>query len=246
MIAIETDALVKRYRDGQRDRVVVRDVALSLEERTCTVLMGPSGCGKTTLLSLLGGMVQPTSGDVRLYGESLVRLRDGHRTELRRRRIGFVFQELALVPAMTVRENLVLPWVPLGLPPRAALDTILSYAERVGIADVLDRPARTLSGGERQRAAIVRALAFDAPILLLDEPSAHLDAENAARLVTLLRELHAAGKTIVLSTHDPRLADVGRLCPMRDGRIEELRTAEPTTGDLDAGAATTTKPGDEG
>lgn len=212
----------KRYRDGARRIDAVASVSVSIPKGELHVLRGPSGSGKTTLLGLMGAMIAPTSGGVTVLGDELTHLRDHHRTALRRERIGFVFQHLQLVDGMTVRENVLLPLVPLGGASAAHVKRCEALLARFGIADEIDRRADRLSGGQRQRAAIARALILEPPILLLDEPTAHLDTENALAVVDLLAELVGDGATIVAATHDPRLADdprVHRVHVMRDGAL---------------------------
>ena len=227
--ALECLDVDKRYPDGSRVVHAVRSVSVAIEEGSLTVIRGPSGCGKTTLLSLFGGMIAPTSGEIRVLGRSIVHLRDRHRAALRRDEVGFVFQELALVPEMSVEENLWLPLVPVGGPTKddeARLDERLS---RVGLTAHKQTLAKKLSGGERQRVAILRALVLDPPILLLDEPTAHLDADTTRELLAWLdgdlRTLTKdARRTIVIATHDPRVlehAGVDRTLSMSDGRIDE-------------------------
>jgi putative ABC transport system ATP-binding protein len=227
--ALECLDVDKRYPDGSRVVHAVRGVSVAIEEGSLTVIRGPSGCGKTTLLSLFGGMIAPTSGEIRVLGRSIVHLRDRHRAALRRDEVGFVFQELALVPEMSVEENLWLPLVPVGGPTKddeLRLDERLS---RVGLTAQKQTLAKKLSGGERQRVAILRALVLDPPILLLDEPTAHLDADTTRELLAWLdgdlRTLTKdARRTIVIATHDPRVlehAGVDRTLSMSEGRIEE-------------------------
>lgn len=220
--AIEAIEVSKRYLDGEKRMLAVDRISIAIAERELVVLRGPSGSGKTTLLGLIGGMIAPTSGDVKVYGTSIVHLRDAHRTALRRERVGFVFQELALIADMTLLENVLVPLVPTGgatKEERARADRLL---ERFGIAAKRHAIASRLSGGERQRAAIARALVRDPAILLLDEPTAHLDAASAGELVTLLMALRNEGKAIACSTHDPRLADdprIDRAIAIADGRV---------------------------
>ena len=220
--------VVKRYPDGAREVHAVRGVSLEVETGSLTLLCGPSGCGKTTLLSLLGGMIAPSSGEIHVLGRSIVRLRDRHRAALRRDEVGFVFQELALVPEMTVDENLWLPLVPVGGPSAEDERRLLARLERIGLARHRQTLAKKLSGGERQRVAILRALVLDPPILLLDEPTAHLDATSTEELLAWLDQLreettHTGGRrTIVIATHDPRVIEhrgVGRVIAMDDGRV---------------------------
>lgn len=220
--AIEVVEVSKRYRDGTRTIRAVDNVTLAVERGTLVVLRGPSGSGKTTLLGLMGAMIAPTSGRVCVLGKDLTHLRDHHRTAVRRERVGFVFQELGLIERMTLLENVLLPLVPLGgatAAQRARAETLLA---RVGLEGRMASTPEKLSGGERQRAAIARALVLAPPVLLLDEPTAHLDTENALAVVSLLAELVREGTTVVAATHDPRLADDGRVdrvVAMRDGAI---------------------------
>ncbi len=222
MSALEAEAVDKRYLDGDRAIAAVSGVSLAIERGTLTVLRGPSGSGKTTLLGILGAMVAPSKGRVRVLGKDVTHLRDHHRTALRRQSIGFVFQELSLIDRMSVRENILRPLVPLGGASRAHHDRARELLDRFGLGDRIDSRPERLSGGERQRAAIARALILGPPILLLDEPTAHLDTENALAVVELLAELRDEGTTIVAATHDPRLADdarVDRAIAMRDGKL---------------------------
>jgi putative ABC transport system ATP-binding protein len=217
--ALVARALSKRYEDGTRRREVVSAVTLTVAPGTLSVLRGPSGSGKTTLL---GGMIAPTSGEVFVCGEPLSRLRDHHRARARRRLVGFVFQELALLPGTTLRENVLLPLVPEGGPTpaqRGHVDALLARFELTALADTR---VERLSGGERQRGALARALVCAPPVLLLDEPTAHLDAARVRDVIALLAALRDEGRTIVATTHDPRLADdsrVDRVLTLLDGRL---------------------------
>jgi putative ABC transport system ATP-binding protein len=231
--AIECVAVDKRYPDGSRQIHAVRGVTLRIDRGELVALRGPSGCGKTTLLSMMGGMIAPSSGEIRILGRSIVRLRDRHRSALRRDEVGFVFQDLALVPELSVEENVLLPLVPVGGPTRDDIARMERRLERVGLARQRRTVAAKLSGGERQRVAILRALVRDPPILLLDEPTAHLDAASAFELLAWLDTLRAddrpegspdagARRAIVLSTHDPRVLQHGgidRALAMSDGAL---------------------------
>ena len=224
-LAIDARALVKRYLDGTRRRTVVDEASLAVTRGEWIAITGPSGAGKSTLLGLLGGMIAPTAGELRLLGEDVVHLRDHHRAEVRRRLVGFVFQDLGLVPAMTLDENVLLPLVPTGGPTATERARIDALCERFGLGARRRARAAWLSGGERQRGAIVRALVRDPAILLLDEPTAHVDATGAAAVLDHLATLAAEGRTIVVTTHDPRLtahAGVTRTLAMRDGRLEAV------------------------
>jgi len=212
----------KRYRDGDATVEAVAGVTLSLPRASLNVLVGPSGAGKTTLLGMLGGLVLPTRGDARIDGVSVVHLRDHHRTALRRTKVGFAFQDLALIQGMTLLENVLLPLTPRGGARKEDVTRAEALLERFGLLDKRERRVERLSGGERQRGAIARTLVLEPPILLLDEPTAHLDSENAAAIVDALVELRDDGKTVVAATHDARLAEDGRVdrsLTMRDGRL---------------------------
>ncbi len=213
----------KRYADGEAFVDALAGVTLAVPRGVLWALRGPSGSGKTTLLGVLGGLVTPSSGDASIRGESIVRLRDHHRTRLRREVVGFVFQELGLLSGMTVLDNVLLPLVPEGGPTRADLEAVRASLERFGLAARARTPVERLSGGERQRVAIARALVGRPAVLLLDEPTAHLDGKHAREVVDLLVSLRDdGGRTIVAATHDPRLAEdprVDRVLDMADGRL---------------------------
>jgi putative ABC transport system ATP-binding protein len=222
MSAIEVEEASKRYRDGERTIAAVDSVSLEIEEGTLSVLRGPSGSGKTTLLGLMGAMIAPSAGRISIFGTDVTHLRDHHRTALRREKLGFVFQELALVARMSVRENVLLPLVPLGGATTAHAARADLLLERFGLGARTRATPEQLSGGEKQRAAIARALVLSPKILLLDEPTAHLDTENALAIVEYLVALKSEGTTIALASHDPRIAEhegVTRVIAMRDGRL---------------------------
>ncbi|MBX3269479.1 MAG: ABC transporter ATP-binding protein [Sandaracinaceae bacterium] len=213
---------MKRYADGARRVEAVAGVDLEIAAGTLVVLEGPSGSGKTTLLGLLGAMIAPTAGSVAILGEDVTHLRDHHRAALRRAHVGFVFQDLSLIGAMRVLENVLLPLVPRGGARPDERARAIALLERFGLGGERDARASRLSGGQRQRAAIARALVTAPEILLLDEPTAHLDGANAGGLVDALCALRDEGTTIVAATHDARLARdarVDRALTMRDGAL---------------------------
>lgn len=194
----------KRVRDGDGEarRTVLADVSFSVERGELVVLRGPSGSGKTTLLAVVGGMLSPTSGEVYLDGEPTSRLREAHRAEVRRRKVGFLFQDLQLIDALTALENVLLPEVPLHAVTRAREDRALALLKRFGVDRLAATPARSLSGGERQRVGIAALLAQDPPLLLLDEPVAHLDHATAVAVLADLRRAFT-GRTVVMVSHRP-------------------------------------------
>lgn len=222
MTLVALEGVTKRYFDGSQRVVAVDKVSLELAAGKVVVIRGPSGSGKTTLLGIAGGLITPTSGDVQIAGESVVHMRDHHRTRWRRQHVGFVFQELALIPRMTLLENVLLPLAPMGGANRDAQKRAHDLLERFGLANKAQTAVQRLSGGERQRGALARALMTNAQVLLLDEPTAHVDAENAETMIEHLAALRSEGKLIVASTHDPRLAEhevVDRVVDMKAGAL---------------------------
>lgn len=208
---IRATGLTKRYDEGRVARNAVSDVSLAIPSGEFWVLRGPSGSGKTTLLGMLAGMIAPTKGEVWLGGKSITHLRDHHRAVARRHLVGMVFQEVALVDGMTLQENVLLPLVPGGGARRQELRRADELLKRFGLKTLANTRVDRLSGGERQRGAIVRSLVMDTPILMLDEPTAHLDTESVRLIQDLLLALRAEGRTILIATHDPRLADDKRI-----------------------------------
>jgi len=222
--ACMVEGVTKRYFDGDRKHVAVDDVSLAVEPGELVVVMGPSGSGKTTLLGLMGAMIAPTKGTVSIGGRDVTHLRDHHRSAWRREHVGFVFQDLGLLPGMSLLENVTLPLVPEGGPRREDRERARALLERVGMGDRVHTKVERLSGGERQRGAIARALIAKPSLLLLDEPTAHVDAENAAAIVEILAEQVAEGRAVVATTHDPRVAEEARV-----DRVLEMRASRLTS-----------------
>jgi putative ABC transport system ATP-binding protein len=214
--------VIKKVRDGRSRRTILDGVSFELDRKTLAVIRGASGSGKTTLLAIVGAMLAPTSGEVWIDGEATSRIRDAHRAAVRRRKVGFVFQDVQLVDAMSVIDNVVLPAVPDGVD-SAIEKRARDLLERFGVASLAKSEARSLSGGERQRVALARALLFDAPLLLLDEPTAHLDDERAGSVMKDLAALAAEGRAVIVATHDARVlasAKDARAFDMTDGKLE--------------------------
>jgi putative ABC transport system ATP-binding protein len=218
--AAEARDLTKRVRDGRQRRTIVQSVSFGLARGELAVLRGPSGSGKTTLLALLGAMLSPTSGEILLDGEPTSRLREAHRADVRRHKVGFLFQDDQLIPRMSVRENVLLPCVPDGVRPEDQRQAS-ALIERFDLGHVERTPSESLSGGERQRVALARALVRNPPVLLLDEPTAHLDDERARSIVDLLTSLAAEDRAVLVATHDPRVVGAGasRVLDLLDGRL---------------------------
>lgn len=220
---IELQAVTKLYNEGRPNEVAaVRDVSLDIAADAVTVLKGPSGSGKTTLLSLIGLMARPTTGRVFLDGEMISGLPERFLTAERRRRFGFVFQRFNLIRGLSVIENVMLPAAPLGEAHRKVRARAEARLDALGLLGKADMPVEYLSGGETQRVAIARALINDATVLIADEPTANLDTELADRFLDIVAGLKAEGRTIVMTSHDPRIwgaAVVDRVIEMRDGRV---------------------------
>jgi putative ABC transport system ATP-binding protein len=219
MMLLATHELTKVYGDGPFVRAV-DGVDLAVEPGETVSIMGPSGCGKSTLLYLLGGLERASSGAVFLAGERVERLSETRWARLRRRSVGFVFQAFHLVEELTAAENVELPALLAGTSPRAARRRAADLLDRVGLADRASHLPAQLSGGQQQRVAVARALANEPLVVLADEPTGNLDSAATGDMLRLFGELGAGGQTLVLVTHDSRVAaTAGRLLTMRDGTI---------------------------
>jgi putative ABC transport system ATP-binding protein len=209
--ALSAKDVTKRVADGRGRREVLRGVSIDLRAGELVLVRGASGSGKTTLLGVLGGMLLPTSGEIWLGGEPISRLRDHQRAEIRRRKVGYLFQDFGLIDGMSVLENVLLPLVPPG---RASGETVAratAMLERLGIGSLAGANVVALSSGERQRVALARARVADPSVLLLDEPTAHLDASLALGLLDDLGELREQGVAVLVASHDPRICNDDRI-----------------------------------
>jgi putative ABC transport system ATP-binding protein len=212
--------LAKHYRMEQGTVHALRGVSLDVAAGDYVAIAGPSGSGKSTLLQLLGGLDVPSAGSVELLGTRLERLGDRQLTRLRLLRMGFIFQRFHLLPVLTAAENVELPMSEAGVPARERRERSRDLLAYVGLAERAEHRATQLSGGEMQRVAIARALANRPVLLLADEPTGELDAATGADILALFRRLVADGTTLVVVTHDERLAaEAGRVVHMLDGRI---------------------------
>jgi len=217
--------LCKTYTGSGRPVAALRGVDLTVASGELVAVMGPSGCGKSTLLHLCGAMDQATDGDLDVLGLAVRGLDDDRLTELRRRRIGFVFQLFNLLPTLTVAENIALPLMLAGIPHGEARDRARREAGRVGIEHRVDSYPGQLSGGEMQRTAIARAVVHEPGLVIADEPTGNLDTVAGAQVLDLLEALNRRlGVTLVLATHDAAVAArATRIVRMRDGRLETDR-----------------------
>ena len=196
-------------------------VSVDLARGSYTAVMGPSGSGKSTLLNLVGGLDTPTSGRVELDGQDIGGAGEAVRASVRGSEVGFVFQTFNLMPRLTAVENVALPLVFQGWDRERRRERAVEHLKSVGLGDRLDHLPQELSGGQRQRVAIARALAPDPALVLADEPTGNVDSETGAQVMDLLDGVHEAGNTILLVTHDRRIAErADRIVHIRDGQIE--------------------------
>ena len=215
---LSASGLRKDYGSGSGLVHAVRDVSLDLSEGEAVAIVGPSGCGKSTLLYLLGGLERPTAGTLQLAGRRLEQMPEAGLARLRRHALGFVFQAFHLVDELTALENVELPGLLAGASPRKARERATELLEQVGLEDRLQHLPSALSGGERQRVAIARALANGPEVVLADEPTGNLDSAATTEVLRLFDRLHNDGQTLVVVTHDERIAATAdRLITMRDG-----------------------------
>jgi putative ABC transport system ATP-binding protein len=221
MPILEANQVCKEYSPNGHVRVqALRGVDVRVEAGEFLAIMGPSGCGKSTLLHLLGGIDSPTSGHVLLDGQDFGGLDDTERSIVRRRRLGFVFQRINLLPTLSALENVALPLRIDGISRAAARERALEQLRRVDMLSRVAQYPHELSGGEQQRVAVARALVIHPAVLLADEPTGALDSVNGQAILTLLRECASGGQTVVMVTHDANLAEqADHIVSMRDGLV---------------------------
>jgi len=224
---LTTQSLSKTYRSDGITVQAVRQVSLAIAPGEFVAVMGPSGCGKSTLLHLLGGLDQPTSGEIYLNSQRIDQLSETQLAVLRRQHIGFVFQFYNLIGNLTVADNVELPALLIGRRGGEASRQRQELLTLLGIADKAGAVPSRLSGGQQQRVALARALINHPTLLLADEPTGNLDSQSAREVLALLKENHRQGQAILLVTHDPRVASAAdRVLYMRDGQIvDEARPA---------------------
>jgi putative ABC transport system ATP-binding protein len=217
---ISLDGVGKIYRTGTVEVPALRDVTLRLDGGEYVAVTGPSGSGKSTMMHLLGCLDVATSGVYRLAGQDVGALTEEELAVVRNRRIGFVFQQFNLLPSLPAWRNVELPLAYAGVLREQRRARSLAALERVGLGDRVDHRPGELSGGQQQRVAVARALVTDPALVLADEPTGNLDSVATADVLALFDELHAAGRTVVVITHEPDVAArAGRVIRMHDGRV---------------------------
>ena len=213
------------YKDYQQEKLVVpvlKDVSLTVEEGEYVAIMGPSGSGKTTLMNIIGCLDRPTSGTYELAGENVLKLKDRELSDLRLKSIGFVFQSFQLMPRESAVENVALPLSYAGVRKKERRVRATKALERVGLGDRVNFRPTQLSGGQKQRVAIARAMVNHPKILLADEPTGALDSKSGEQIMELFDSLNEEGVTIVMITHDPKIAaKAKRIVRIIDGEIYE-------------------------
>jgi putative ABC transport system ATP-binding protein len=226
--ALELHRVSKTYGSGPTEVHALNEVDLSVERGELVAVMGPSGSGKSTLLTIAGSLEEATSGEVLVDGVDLATLPRSDQAKLRRRSIGYVFQDFNLLPGLTALENVTMPLELDGVRAKAAQATGVTALEELGVADRADRYPDELSGGERQRVAIARAVVGERGLLLADEPTGALDSVNGEAVMRLLRAATQGGVAGVVVTHEAQLASwADRVVFLRDGRVVDQTVAPP-------------------
>lgn len=220
---IELARVAKTFNEGKSNVFsALKGIDLNIESRLITVFRGPSGSGKTTLLSIIGGMARPTSGRIWLNGREMTSLPERFAAITRRETFGFIFQNYNLIKGITVLENVMLPAYPTGMRHHHIRERAMSLLDRFRLGSKAFEKMEHLSGGEQQRTAIARALINDPPVIIADEPTAHLDTELSLEFMNIVSELKQGAKTLLMASHDPLVCDfpsVDRLVSLRDGMI---------------------------
>jgi putative ABC transport system ATP-binding protein len=232
---IELEDLTKVFYTDEVETHALAGIHLTIDRGEYVAIAGPSGCGKSTLLSILGLLDSPSEGSYQLNGRSVAGLGFGERARIRNREIGFIFQSFNLIGDLTVYENVELPLTYRGMGAAERRERVTSALERVGMGHRAKHLPSQLSGGQQQRVAVARALVGEPSILLADEPTGNLDSRNGDAVMSLLRELHRAGSTICMVTHDPRFArHADRSVHLFDGRVVEESSETTETAEASA------------
>lgn len=228
-MTLEMNGITKTYTLGIEQIHALRDVSLSIEANEYVAIMGPSGSGKSTMMNVLGCLDTPSSGEYRLEGEDVSRMNDDQLAEIRNKKIGFVFQTFNLIPRANVYHNVELPLVYGGVPPTTRSKMADEAIEKVGLEDRKKHKPSELSGGQRQRVAIARALVNRPAIILADEPTGNLDSVTGEEIMGIFDDLHKAGNTIILVTHERDIAEhAHRIIRLKDGKVEsDEKTLHP-------------------
>ena len=232
-VAIRVRGITKEFGSGGAITKALRGVDLDVSYGELLMLIGQSGCGKTTLVSIVAGTLEPTAGDVVVFGKDLVAMRPGGKVAFRRENVGFVFQAYNLLPALTAAENAAVPLIIAGWPRRLAVEAAADVLDQLGMGDRLANLPSELSGGQQQRVAIARALVHEPRLLVCDEPTSALDAENGRITMELIQRIAVQpGRAVIVVTHDSRVYSFAdRIASMEDGRIDAVTSGLHHPGD---------------
>jgi putative ABC transport system ATP-binding protein len=226
---LRAEKVHKEYRQGQQTLEVLRGIDLSVLRGEFVAVMGPSGSGKSTLLNVLGGLDRPTSGSISVEGQEITALDQDALCRYRRERVGFIFQSFQLLATMTALDNVAFPMVFTGVPHRERKARAEKLLADIGLAHRSHHKPSELSGGEQQRVAIARSLANSPDLLLADEPTGNLDSTTGIEVMNILKKLHQEGRTLIVVTHDERIARYAqRVLRMLDGKWTIHRTEKKT------------------
>ena len=225
---IHIENLIKNYFLGKQVIEVLKGITLDIYKNEYVALMGPSGSGKSTLMNILGCLDTPTSGTYILNGKDVSSTTDNDLADVRNHEIGFVFQQFNLLPRLTALENVALPLVYAGMPKKQRMEKAMETLKKVDLADRSHHKPNEMSGGQNQRVAIARALVNDPAIILADEPTGNLDSKTSYEIMGIFGQIHAAGNTVILVTHEEDISNFAhRIVRLKDGIIESDKRKQP-------------------
>ncbi|HMT76470.1 MAG TPA: ABC transporter ATP-binding protein [Saprospiraceae bacterium] len=218
---ILVEKLTKTYVMGAQPLHALREISFNIKKNEYVALMGPSGSGKSTLMNILGCLDSPTSGSYYLNQTNVSQMKDADLAMVRNKEIGFVFQTFNLLPRISALDNVAIPLIYAGITKKERLERAKHVLQMVGLADRMDHRPNELSGGQRQRVAIARAIVNNPAIILADEPTGNLDSKTSVEIMSIFSEIHRAGNTVILVTHEPDIAEYAhRIIRLKDGLIE--------------------------
>lgn len=235
---IEVKNLMKIYNPGENEVRALNDVSLQISRGEFVAVIGQSGSGKSTFMNMLGCLDVPTSGSYYLNGKDVAGLSDDELSEIRNKEIGFIFQGFNLIPNLTALENVELPLIYRNVPAAERHELSVASLKKVGLENRMDHKPSEMSGGQQQRVAIARALAAAPPVILADEPTGNLDSASSKEIIQILKSLHEEGRTVILITHDNKIAaSAKRVIRIMDGKIVSDTTFKEDETDIDQIAA---------